>query len=135
VIQEENPIAVFKGKGWQSLGEDGSVIPQPEKMDGNLPVAEGVARLNAEEKKSLAKILSRIRSEHPDLFVGFSQVALRGAALEVTWREGGFKLLLDPHDKSLVSMDFLRALLRGEGSGWSGGTRIDLRTEGWAYVH
>lgn len=134
VIREADPVAMFRGQGWQALAEDGSVYPRGGPGEGALPVATGMKNLPEEARKSLAAALTRIRREHPDLFTGFSQVSMRGAALEVTWREGGFKLLLDPEDKSLVSMEFLRALLRGEGAAWSGGTVVDLRTEGWAYV-
>ena len=84
---------------------------------------------------ALACFLAGARDGYPELFEAFSQIAPRerGEA-DIYWRDGRFKIRVDYANKSLNSLEFLRALLRGESTSWQRGRTVDLRVEGYAYV-
>jgi hypothetical protein len=80
--------------------------------------------------------LAGVRTRHPDVFAGFSQVSPRGTSGEadVYWRDGRIRLRVDCAVDGDGSLGYLTELMRREQSGWAEGATVDLRVEGYAYV-
>jgi hypothetical protein len=64
-------------------------------------------------------------------------VSLRGESGEadVYWRDGRMRLRVDCATTGDGSLGFLSELLRREQDNWAAGATVDLRVEGYAYVH
>jgi hypothetical protein len=129
------------GSGWRGLTPGGDWMPLSEHTVEDAPILEGRG-LSARSQRSAAFFLASVRRRYPDVFAGFSQVALsdgRGGRGEVPeadvyWRDGRVKLRLDCGDVSLRSLEYLGELMRREQGSWPEGATVDLRVEGYAYV-
>jgi hypothetical protein len=122
--------------GWRGLTPGGEWMPLSDRTPEDAPVLEGRG-LTARAERRAALYLASVRRRYPDVFAGFSQVALsRGDVPEadVYWRDGRVKLRLDCGDASLRSLEYLGELLRREQASWPEGATVDLRVEGYAYV-
>ena len=124
------------GTGWRGLTPGGDWMPLSEHVAEDAPILEGRG-LSARSQRAAAFYLASVRKRYPDVFAGFSQVALsRGEVPEadVYWRDGRVKLRLDCGDVSLRSLEYLGELMRREQASWPEGATVDLRVEGYAYV-
>lgn len=126
--------------GWRGLTPGGEWMALSDRAPEDAPVLEGKG-LSARAERHAAHYLASVRRRYPDVFAGFSQVALSGPAgrddapeADVYWRDGRVKLRLDCGDASLRSLEFLGELLRREQASWPEGATVDLRVEGYAYV-
>ncbi len=124
------------GSGWRGLTPSGDWMPLSERAQEDAPILEGRG-LSPRSQRTAAIFLSSVRKRYPEVFAGFSQIALsRGDVPEadVYWRDGRVKLRLDCGDPSLRSLEYLGELLRREQASWPEGATVDLRVEGYAYV-
>ena len=122
--------------GWRGLTPGGEWMPLSDRAPEDAPILEGKG-LSAQSERRAALFLASVRKSYPDVFAGFSQIALsRGEMPEadVYWRDGRVKLRLDCGDVSLRSLEYLGELLRREQASWPEGATVDLRVEGYAYV-
>ena len=122
--------------GWRGLTPAGEWMPLSDRAPEDAPVLEA-RDLSAKSQRAAALYLAAVRKRYPDIFAGFSQIALsRGDVPEadVYWRDGRIKLRLDCGDASLRSLEYLGELLRREQGSWPEGATVDLRVEGYAYV-
>ncbi|HLP39978.1 MAG TPA: FtsQ-type POTRA domain-containing protein [Fibrobacteria bacterium] len=143
---EQAPVALGFAKGWKGLSPDGAAIPGLDLRDSDLPVVDNFASLGPARRGELGAFLESVRREHPSLFEGFSQVTVLGrprslregggapADLEIVLRDGRLKVLVEMGNKSLASMEFLKALMRRREGALEPGRTVDLRVEGYAYV-
>jgi len=122
-----------RSRSWSGLTASGAWIPlSPSGAKADAPVVEGTGSVDG---TTLACFLAGARERYPDLFGSFSQIAPRGRGeADIYWRDGRFKARVDYANKSLNSLEFLRALLRSESAAWHPGSTVDLRVEGYAYV-
>jgi cell division protein FtsQ len=155
-IHEKVPVAMGRARGWYGLAPDGSRIAGIDWGQSDLPVVEGFASLDSSSRAALGGFLEGAKRLYPDLYANFSQLSLRGPdGLEIVMRDGKLKVLLglDPRaleaeaaraaggkatsreaNKSLNSLEFLRALIAQQGAALDEGGTVDLRVEGYAYV-
>ncbi len=155
-IQEKEPVAMGRARGWYGLAPDGSRIAGLDWGASDLPVVEGFAGLDSSSRAALGGFLDGARREYPDLYANFSQLSMRGAdGLEIVLRDGRLKVLLGldvkaleaegavsafekattrKANKSLNSLEFLRALIAQQGPALDAGKTVDLRVDGYAYV-
>ncbi|MCD6024175.1 MAG: hypothetical protein K0Q91_1091 [Fibrobacteria bacterium] len=125
--------------GWRGLTPGGEWMALSDRAPEDAPVLEGRG-LSARAERRAAHYLASVRRRYPDVFAGFSQIALsRGGRddapeADVYWRDGRVKLRLDCGDASLRSLEYLGELLRREQASWPEGATVDLRVEGYAYV-
>ncbi|MEO6097489.1 MAG: FtsQ-type POTRA domain-containing protein [Fibrobacteria bacterium] len=155
-IHEKEPVAMGRARGWYGLARDGSRMVGIDWVQSDLPVVEGFAALDSSSRAALGGFLAGAKQGFPDLYANFSQLSLRGPEeLEIVMRDGRLKVLLtlDPRDleadgarasaakktslnanKSLNSLEFLRALIAQQGADLNDGGTVDLRVEGYAYV-
>jgi hypothetical protein len=138
-IIEKEPVAMGYARGWHGLASDGSRIAGLDWNRSDLPVVDGFAALDA----------AACAGEHPDLFANFSQLSFRAPDnVEIILRDRRLKVLLalgppaakapkiatGKADKSLISLEFLRALQDQQAAALEPGRTVDLRVEGFAYV-
>jgi cell division protein FtsQ len=155
-IEEKEPVAMGQARGWYGLAPDGSRLTGIDWSGSDLPVVDGFAALDSASRAALGGFLDGARSAYPELYANFSQLSLRGPdALEIILRDGRLKVLLGLDvraleaeglraaagkktnrmaNKSLNSLEFLKALMAQQGPALDAGKTVDLRTEGYAYV-
>jgi cell division protein FtsQ len=155
-VREKEPVAMGRARGWYGLAPDGSRIAGIDWGQSDLPVVEGFAALDSSSRAALGGFLAGAKRSYPDLYANFSQLSLRRPdGLEIVMRDGRLKVLLalDPRaleagsaraaagkktsrdaNKSLNSLEFLRALIAQQGAELVDGGTVDLRVEGYAYV-
>lgn len=148
-IREKEPVAMGHARGWHGLAADGTRIPGLDLDRADLPVVDGFSALDAASCAALGAFLDGARRDHPELYANFSQLSLRAPDnVEIILRDRRLKVLLalrppaamgrnsvtrNP-DKSLISLEFLRALQDQQAAALEPGRTVDLRVEGFAYV-
>jgi cell division protein FtsQ len=148
-IIEKEPVAMGYARGWHGLASDGSRIAGLDWNRSDLPVVDGFAALDAAACAALGAFLDGARRDHPELFANFSQLSFRAPDnVEIILRDRRLKVLLalgppaakapkiatGKADKSLISLEFLRALQDQQAAALEPGRTVDLRVEGFAYV-
>jgi hypothetical protein len=136
-VREAEVVAVRRtAAGWRGLTPSGAWMPLAANAPEDVPVMEGRG-LSARGERRTAAWLAGVRARHPDLFAGFSQLSPRGEGGEadVYWRDGRVRLRVDCAGGAEGSLAFLGELIRREQGGWPEGATVDLRVEGYAYVH
>lgn len=148
-IREKEPVAMGYARGWHGLAADGSRIAGLDLNRSDLPVVDGFAGLDDAGRAALGAFLDGARREYPDLFANFSQLAFRAPDnVEIILRDRRLKVVLvlgsagrkasksntGKTDKSLISLEFLRALQDQQAAALEPGRTVDLRVEGFAYV-
>lgn len=154
-IREKEPVAMGYARGWHGLAADGSRIAGLDLNRSDLPVVDGFAGLDAAASAALGAFLDGARREHPDLFANFSQLSFRAPDnVEIILRDRRLKVLValgapagrgrpagkasksatGKTDKSLISLEFLRALQDQQAAALEPGRVVDLRVDGFAYV-
>ncbi|HAO99598.1 MAG TPA: hypothetical protein DCQ83_06095 [Fibrobacteres bacterium] len=131
-IHEESVLAMRRSGGeWKGLTPSGVWMALRETEE-DLPVIDGDG---GKDVPALAHFLAGARSDHPQLFSSFSQIAVRGSdEADVYWRDGRFMARIDYVNNPLNSLEFLQALTKAEQASWPSGSTVDLRVEGYAYV-
>jgi hypothetical protein len=133
-VQEAEPVAARRfASGWRGLTSAGEWMPLTADAALEVPLLE--AREGSPRALRLAAgWLADVRAKHPDMYAGFSQVALRGGSGEadVYWRDGNLRLRVDCSRPG--SMEYAGELMRREEAVWPEGATVDLRVEGYAYV-
>ena len=106
------------------------------------------AGLDSSARAALGGFLESARARYPDLYANFSQMSPRGIdGVEIILRDRKLKVLLpleraasggnfatSGSNKSLISLEFLRALQQQQAASLESGKTVDLRVEGFAYV-
>jgi len=133
-VSEMEPVAMGFDKGWRGLAPDGSELPGLDPEGSEVPIIERLGALRAEERKGLAGFLESARKAHPELYRGFSRIALKGGEASIEVRGRRKKLLFDLSNKSLNSLEILQALISRHEVAWEKPGTVDLRVEGYAYV-
>lgn len=147
-VKEKRPVAMGRAHGWYGLAPDGSALPGLDWGRSDLPVVDGFAAMDSAQRAALGGFLEAARDGYPELYANFSQLAQRGPdGVEIVLRDRKLKVLLPlgrPADgsksatsgsnKSLISLEFLRALQQQQAAALEPGKTIDLRVEGFAYV-
>jgi cell division septal protein FtsQ len=160
-VKEKEPVAMGFAKGWYGLSPDGTRIAGLDWGESDLPVVDGFAALDSTRRAALGGFLQAAKQNYPALYANFSQLTVRGGgdAVEIILRDGRLKVLLglaggvpalpngvlaasapgnvitSDGNKSLNSLEFLQALMRQQGAALEPGKTVDLRVEGYAYVH
>lgn len=135
-VRESDVVALrHTGRVWRGLTPAGDWMPLSPRAEEDAPVFENRG-LAPRSERAAAAFLTAVRSKHPELFAGFSQISpARGRPeADVYWRDGRVKLRLDYTDASLRSLEYLGELMRREQGSWPEGATVDLRVEGYAYV-
>jgi hypothetical protein len=133
-VREAEPVAARRfSSGWLGLTPIAEWIPLTADAALEVPLLEtrdGTPRA----LRLAASWLDGVRARHPDLYAGFSQVALRGGdgEADVYWRDGNLRLRVDCSRPG--SIEYAGELMRREESMWPEGATVDLRVEGYAYV-
>jgi hypothetical protein len=133
-VREAEPVAARRfSSGWRGLTPIAEWIPLTADAALEVPLLEtrdGTPRA----LRLAASWLDGVRARHPDLYAGFSQVALRGGdgEADVYWRDGNLRLRVDCSRPG--SIEYAGELMRREESVWPEGATVDLRVEGYAYV-
>lgn len=133
-VREASPVAARRfASGWRGLTPKGEWMPLTADAALDVPLLE-TRDASPRALRIAAAWLTQVREKTPDLFTGFSQVALRGDAGEadVYWRDGDVRLRVDCTRPG--SMEYAGELMRRELAGWPAGATVDLRVEGYAYV-
>jgi cell division protein FtsQ len=147
-VKEKQPVAMGYARRWLGLSPDGTALPGLDWGRSDLPVVDGFSALDSASRAALGGFLERARAEYPDLYANFSQLALRAPdGVEIILRDRKLKVLLPLErggpeansatpgsNKSLISLEFLRALQQQQASALEPGKTVDLRVEGFAYV-
>jgi cell division septal protein FtsQ len=134
-VVEKPAVAMGYAKGWHGLAPDGARLPGQAWGDSDLPVVDGFAGLDSAGRAWLGAFLEGARDTYPSLYGNFSQIAVRNRRdLEIILRDGRQKVLIPMGNKSLNSLEFLRALIHQQGESLEEGKTIDMRVEGYAYV-
>jgi cell division septal protein FtsQ len=147
-VKEKQPVAMGYARGWYGMAPDGTTLPGLDWGRSDLPVVDGFAGLDAGVRAALGRFLEGARAEYPDLYANFSQLAPRGSdGMEIILRDRKLKVLLplertagrrksatSESNKSLISLEFLRALQEQQAASLEPGRTVDLRVEGFAYV-
>jgi cell division protein FtsQ len=147
-VKEKQPVAMGYARRWYGLAADGSALPGLDWGRSDLPVVDGFASLDTASRAALGRFLEGARAAYPDLYANFSQLAPRGPdGVEIILRDRKLKVLLplertapgtnsatSGSNKSLISLEFLRALQTQEAASLEPGKTVDLRVEGFAYV-
>lgn len=145
-VKEKVPVAMGYARGWYGLAPDGSALPGLDWGRSDLPVVDGFASLDTGTRAALGVFLSGARKDFPELYANFSQIAPRGRdGMEIILRDRKLKVLLplerpgsdsanSGSNKSLISLEFLRALQQQQGAALEPGGTVDMRVEGFAYV-
>ena len=151
-VREKEPVAMGYAKGWYGLAPDGTQISGLDWGESDLPVVDGFASLDSTRRIALGGFLEAAKETYPTLYSNFSQLTMRGNVFEIILRDGRLKLLLgmEPDsaiastgpkgvnidaNKSLNSLELLQALMQQQSSALEPGKTVDLRVEGYAYVH
>ncbi len=133
-VKEEQVLAIRQSNGWQGLTASGAWMPLRE-AESDVPVIDVQKKLSPGDLAAFASFLEGARSRYASLYAGFSQISLRSSdEADVYWRDGGFRARVDYTNKSLNSLEFLKALIAREQTSWPSGSTVDLRVEGFAYV-
>jgi hypothetical protein len=135
-VQEAQVVAVRRTPaGWRGLTPTGSWMPLAAHIPEDVPVLEGKG-LSQRTTQRTGAWLASVRTRHPEVFAGFSQVSPRGQTGEadVYWRDGRVRLRVDCGISGDESLGYLAELMRREQAGWAEGATVDLRVEGYAYV-
>lgn len=121
--------------GWRGLTAAGVWMPLAEGVAEDVPVLDG-RTLSRATTRQAATWLAHVRTRHPEVFAGFSQLSPRGETGEadVYWRDGRVRLRVDCAVPEKASLGYLAELMRREQAGWAEGATVDLRVEGYAYV-
>jgi hypothetical protein len=133
-VREAEPVAARRfASGWRGLTPGAEWIPLTADAALEVPMLE-TRDGSPRALRLAASWLAGVRARQPDLYAGFSQVALRGGAGEadVYWRDGNVRLRVDCARPG--SMEHAGELMRREESVWPEGATVDLRVEGYAYV-
>jgi hypothetical protein len=133
-VREETPVAAHRfASGWRGLAPSGEWMPLTADAALEVPLLE-TRDGSPRALRIVAAWLASVRAKTPDMFAGFSQVALRGDAGEadVYWRDGDVRLRVDCAHQG--SMEYAGDLMRRELAAWPAGATVDLRVEGYAYV-
>src|SRR5690606_33464717 len=96
-VREAEVVAMRRiGGSWRGLTPAGEWMPLAERVTEDVPVLEGRGLSHAAERR-VAGWLQGVRTRHPDVFAGFSQVSPRGESGEadVYWRDGRVRLRVD----------------------------------------
>lgn len=147
-VKEKQPVAMGYARRWYGLAPDGSALPGLDWGRSDLPVIDGFGSLDSSARAALGRFLEDARARYPDLYANFSQMSPRGGdGVEIILRDRKLKVLLplernasggnfatSGSNKSLISLEFLRALQQQQGSALEPGKTVDLRVEGFAYV-
>jgi cell division protein FtsQ len=147
-VKEKQPVAMAYARGWYGMAPDGTTLPGLDWGRSDLPVVDGFAGMDTAARAALGRFLEGARSEYPDLYANFSQLAPRGPdGMEIILRDRRLKVLLplertgarrnsatSGSNKSLISLEFLRALQEQQAASLEPGKTVDLRVEGFAYV-
>jgi cell division septal protein FtsQ len=147
-VKEKQPVAMGYARGWYGMAPDGTTLPGLDWGRSDLPVVDGFAGLDTAGRAALGRFLEGARSEYPELYANFSQLAPRGSdGMEIILRDRKLKVLLPLEraapsrnsatpgsNKSLISLEFLRALQDQQAASLEPGKTVDLRVEGFAYV-
>ncbi len=153
-VKEKEAVAVGFSKGWYGLASDGTKMTGMDWGESDLPIVDGFANLDSTRRAVLGTFLQAAKKSFPSLYANFSQLTLRkeGGVVEVFLRDGRLKVLLGldagrsyaqsvgvvqkfDANKSLNSLEFLQALLKQQSAEMETGKTVDLRVEGYAYVH
>lgn len=158
-VIEKEPVAIGYARGWYGLAADGTRIPGLELGQADVPVVDGFAGLDSTARALLGAFLDGARRELPGLYANFSQLSMRGTdGVEIVLRDRRLKVLLgldmpsvraagggdvpsaagklaeSAVNKSLNSLEFLKALIEQQGGSIDAGGTVDLRVYGYAYV-
>lgn len=147
-VREKDPVAMGYARGWYGLASDGEALPGLDWDHSDLPVVDGFASLDSARRAAVGRFLAAARARFPDLYAGFSQLAPKGGeGLEIILRDRKVRVLIpldadsggaDPatygSNKSLISLEFLKAMKDRDPESLASGKTVDLRVEGFAYV-
>lgn len=134
-VTEADVVAIQRmNRGWRGLTPGGEWMPLDGGVAEDVPVLEGGAHDRTALRRAAAW-LAGVRAAQPELFEGFSQIALRerGEA-DVYWRDGNVRLRVDCAGGGDATLGHATALLRHGRGRWPSGATVDLRVEGYAYV-
>ncbi len=133
-VREADIVALRRTAGWQGFTAAGQWIPLRRAV-ADVPVVEERPGVDDRDRVALAAFLEGARAGYPGLFAAFSQLDVKnGDEADIYWRDGRLKVRVDYANKSLNSLEFLRALLARERASWPRQCTVDLRVEGYAYV-
>ncbi len=132
-VSESAPVASRRfASGWRGLTPRGEWMPLAEAAAFDVPVLE-TREASSAALRTVAAWLDGIRERDPELFAGFSQVALRGGnEADVYWRDGSVRLRVDCSREG--SIGHAGELLARASHALREGATVDLRVEGYAYV-
>ncbi len=148
-IRESEPVAMGFARGWYGLAPDGARIAGLDWGRSDLPVVDGFNALDSNARAALGAFLDGARKDYPSLYANFSQLAFHAPdGVEIILRDRRLKVLIaldrfapagksatQGSNKSLISLEFLQALQQQQAASLEPGRTVDLRVEGFAYVH
>jgi hypothetical protein len=133
-VREAEAVAARRfASGWRGLTPAGEWMPFSDEVPEDVPVMEAGGSPRA--LAVAAAWLAGVRERRPELFAGFSQIALRGGdgEADVYWRDGRVRLRVDCA-RAPGAVELAGELLSRDENGWRDGATVDLRVEGYAYV-
>jgi len=141
-IKEKIPVAMGYEKGWFGLGPDGSTISGLNWSESDLPIVDAFATMDSTHRAALGGFLETAKAGYPDIYADISQICLQknSDVMEIVLRDGRMKVLMEiittsNGSKSLNSLEFLQALKEQQSASLETAKVLDLRVEGYAYVH